>query len=386
MSEVIENEKDFKLVKIITLIIIYFVIGVFALFTIGVSKVDAAEINLGWCDSLGDLYNTNPSIGGSGTNIPATNGCLVYSQYANTSINLSSNSYDYTIDFDLEYYTRDNWTNSVNYTIEAGYMNTDWTFIKSSNCSVTFVRNQTSVSLPLINVGGYKRTISGYAVCKNVPKQSTTRNPSLRIFYDTRPDTTQGHQVLGFTGSIYMSYNSVATNNSSTSYNGPTKNDINNNFNSVINNNNANTQNIINNNNSNTQQIIDSNNQTKESVDDLNDTLNDSSIDNPSSALNGMNNYFGSNGVISDLLLLPVRMFQSIVNTIDGTCSPFSLGTLYGHDLIMPCINLSSRLGTALYGVIDVLICGFFILTIRKKFVDIFEHFTSLNMGGNELE
>lgn len=99
-----------------------------------------------------------------------------------------------------------------------------------------------------------------------------------------------------------------------------------------------------------------------------------------------MNNYFGSNGVISDLLLLPVRMFQSIVNTIDGTCSDFSLGTLLGHELTMPCINLSSRLGSALYGVIDVLISGFFILSIRKKFVDIFEHFTSLKTGGNELE
>lgn len=123
-----------------------------------------------------------------------------------------------------------------------------------------------------------------------------------------------------------------------------------------------------------------------DSMNDINDTINDSSIDDPSGQLGDMHNYFGNNGVISDLLLLPVRMFQSIVNTIDGTCSPFNLGRLLGHDLIMPCINLSSRLGSSLYSVIDVLISGFFILTIRKKFVDIFEHFTSLKTGGNELE
>lgn len=121
-------------------------------------------------------------------------------------------------------------------------------------------------------------------------------------------------------------------------------------------------------------------------IDDVNDTLTDSSVDNPSSAINSMSNSVATNGTISTLILLPVTLYQSVLNNVNGTCSPFTLGTLYGTTLTLPCINISSFLGTALYGVIDVLISGFFILAIRKKFVDIFNHLTNLRTGDNELE
>ena len=122
------------------------------------------------------------------------------------------------------------------------------------------------------------------------------------------------------------------------------------------------------------------------SVDNINGTLTDSNIDSPSSSLNGLNSNFANNGVISDLLLLPVSLFQNILNSVNGTCTDFTLGNLYNHNLTMPCINLSQKLGGTLYGVIDVLISGFFIFGMRKKFVDIFNNITSLKTGGNELE
>ena len=129
--------------------------------------------------------------------------------------------------------------------------------------------------------------------------------------------------------------------------------------------------------------LIEKQNETSENIESA---LTDSSVNDPTSSLNGLNANIGTNSVISDLLLLPVTLFQSVLNSINGTCSPFNLGTLYGHSLSMPCLNISGVLGNVIYGVIDVLISGFFILSIRKKFVDIFNSFTSLKVGGNELE
>lgn len=114
--------------------------------------------------------------------------------------------------------------------------------------------------------------------------------------------------------------------------------------------------------------------------------LFNSSVDNPQNALNQFNNKFADNNVISNLLLLPVRIYQNVLNNINGTCNTFNLGALWNHNLTMTCIRVDSLLGSALYGVIDVIISGFFVYHIRKKFVDIFEHLTSLKTGGNELE
>lgn len=123
--------------------------------------------------------------------------------------------------------------------------------------------------------------------------------------------------------------------------------------------------------------------QTSENIESA---LTDSSVNDPTSSLNGLNANIGSNSVISDLLLLPVSLYHSILNSINGTCTPFTLGTLYNHTLRMPCINIQDVIGNAIYGVIDILISGIFILSIRKKLVDIFNSFTSLKVGGNELE
>lgn len=127
---------------------------------------------------------------------------------------------------------------------------------------------------------------------------------------------------------------------------------------------------------------------TKNAIEDTNDTLKDDTIDsnNTSSTLDDLSDNLPTNSVISDLLLLPVRLFQNIVNSINGSCSPFNLGSLYGSNLTLPCINIESLIGSALWSVIDILFCGAFVLVIRKKFVDIFHNFTDLRNGGNELE
>lgn len=130
--------------------------------------------------------------------------------------------------------------------------------------------------------------------------------------------------------------------------------------------------------------IEDGTNATKEQT----DTIKDSSVDNDkaSSDIDTMNGKVASNGTITELITLPIRLYQAILNNVDGACSPINLGSLYNHNLRLTCINLSNLLGSTLYNIIDVLCCGLFILAFRKKMVDIFNHMTSLNDRGNELE
>lgn len=127
---------------------------------------------------------------------------------------------------------------------------------------------------------------------------------------------------------------------------------------------------------------------TNDKLDQVNDTLSDDTIDssNTSSTLEDLSEDLPTNSVISDLLLLPVRLFQNIVNSINGSCTSFNLGSLYGSNLILPCINIETLIGSTLWSVIDILFCGAFILVIRKKFVDIFENLTELRNGGNAVE
>lgn len=139
-------------------------------------------------------------------------------------------------------------------------------------------------------------------------------------------------------------------------------------------------------NNSSAQSTIDAINNQTQAQQDTNNTLNDSTIDDPSSDISSMNSKVASNNSITQLLTLPIQMYQNILNAVSGSCSSFSLGSLYNHNLTLPCINLQNLLGSTLYGIIDILISGLFILSFRKKMVDIFNHMTSLNDRGNELE
>lgn len=125
-----------------------------------------------------------------------------------------------------------------------------------------------------------------------------------------------------------------------------------------------------------------------DSVNKVDDTLNDDSIDstNTTDTLSGLSDNLPTNSVISDLLLLPVRLFQNVLNSINASCTTFNLGSLYGSNLTLPCINIESLVGSTLWSVIDILFCGAFVLVIRKKFVDIFEGLTNLKNGGNSVE
>lgn len=119
----------------------------------------------------------------------------------------------------------------------------------------------------------------------------------------------------------------------------------------------------------------------QDSIDKTNDTLTNSSVDNPSSNFEQFNNSLPTNGTISNLILLPITLFTKILNSLNGTCTSFSLGNMLGTDLILPCINVSNYVGTALWGVIDVLFSGLFVFVISKQMIKVFNNFTQMKDG-----
>lgn len=121
-------------------------------------------------------------------------------------------------------------------------------------------------------------------------------------------------------------------------------------------------------------------------INDINDSINNSNIDDFNDSFSSFNNSIASNNVISDLLLLPINMLQNIVSSINGTCSPFNLGTIKGNTITLPCIDLQSILGNGIWVFIDIVSCGLFVLVIRKRMVDIFNDLSSLKDRGNVLE
>lgn len=123
-----------------------------------------------------------------------------------------------------------------------------------------------------------------------------------------------------------------------------------------------------------------------DSVNDLNDNITDSNVDSSDSSIDNLKDKIPTNSVISDLLLLPVRFLQNFVNALGSSCSRFSLGSLYGTELFMPCINIESYLGSGIWTTIDLIISGMFVYALRKKFIEIYENLTNLKNGGNEVD
>ena len=142
---------------------------------------------------------------------------------------------------------------------------------------------------------------------------------------------------------------------------------------------------IINNATANTTLIIQSLSQaqaqTSQKLDDLNDTMKDESAPSNSDVSSKASEWASLNASdtpISVMLLMPITLLNAYSNGLNGTCSPYNLGNLYGTDLILPCINISNYIGATLWNVIDVLFSGLMIYAMGKKFVRIFNDFTNL--------
>lgn len=129
------------------------------------------------------------------------------------------------------------------------------------------------------------------------------------------------------------------------------------------------------------------NNQTQQQAEQHNETINtltnDTTYDEneTSNIFEEFEDFLPDEGIVTQLVTLPISLYTNILNSVNGTCSPFSLGSLLGTNLTLPCINVANYLGSQLWSVIDILMSGFFILTIGRKFIKVFENMSSMKEG-----
>lgn len=140
----------------------------------------------------------------------------------------------------------------------------------------------------------------------------------------------------------------------------------------IIQNQNQNTQIIINNQNNNTTQITNS-------IDDINDTLTDTTQPNNQDFVDDMNDLKPSLTPITDLLNMPYNLVNRYLTGLNGSCSSINLGSLYGTNLILPCIDLEDILGSSLWSVIDILFVGMMCLSVGELLIHDFNSLLTLN-------
>lgn len=134
---------------------------------------------------------------------------------------------------------------------------------------------------------------------------------------------------------------------------------------------------IIENQNQNTQQQMQQQQQQHNEM--MNDTVQDTN--ETQSMFSSFESFLPENGIITQLITLPILLYTNILNNVNGSCSSFSLGSIYGEPLTLPCINISQYLGSNLWGVIDILMSGFFVLVIARKLIKVFQNMSSMKEG-----
>lgn len=136
------------------------------------------------------------------------------------------------------------------------------------------------------------------------------------------------------------------------------------------------------------EQIIEAQENTTNAINDMNSSITDSSGNNNSdnaNAIQGFENQVASNNTISSLITMPITLYQKILNSVNGTCAPFNMGSLLGSNIVFPCINPATYLGSNLWSIIDVICSGLLVFAISKRFIKIFDGFTSMSTTKDEV-
>lgn len=117
---------------------------------------------------------------------------------------------------------------------------------------------------------------------------------------------------------------------------------------------------------------IDNNTKAQE---DTNKTLKDDNIDDN---ININTDDLTDESGLQDLLLMPLTLMNAVNTGFNSSCSSFSLGSLYGHNLSLKCFTISDIIGSNLASIIDVIISGIFIYLFSKHLRKIFDRTTNL--------
>lgn len=110
----------------------------------------------------------------------------------------------------------------------------------------------------------------------------------------------------------------------------------------------------------------------------INDSLTSTDGVNDSDINDLFSDFESSDTPISDLLTMPITLANAYISGMSGSCQSISLGRLYGSNLIIPCINVESFLGSELWTVIDILCSLFLIYSLSQLFISAFDGITSL--------
>lgn len=375
MSEVErENEKNYKFFKIITLIIMYFIIGVFIVFAIGVSKVNAQSFTSGTIN----IVNSGGLVNGVG--------CSEFPCHVDNSANSNfgfqfilnnntwaSSSFNYVIQYKVYYiYTTGMIVNLNLNDITYKWVNgSSSTTNISSGCSTSGTQSVNQYSPAY-----YRKVYTLTTICSFISPPSNQTGfeidvPLANVQYDLstwRWGTRRGEfigadRTAKGTSSITDSDRIIA------------QSDLN--AQRIINSFNAGQQE--------TQERIDENtnavNENTEAVEDINDSLNDESI----ADIGNLQVTTIDDTPISGLLLIPLNFLHAIINGDSGSCVDYTFGSLFGHELKLKCINFENLLGSNLYHIIDILMAFFIIYELGKLIISTFNDITSLRDGFDSL-
>lgn len=103
--------------------------------------------------------------------------------------------------------------------------------------------------------------------------------------------------------------------------------------------------------------------------------LKDSSIDEN---INIKQDDLTDDSGLQDLLFMPLTLMNAINTGFNSSCSSFSLGSLFGHNIELRCFTISDIIGLDLAGIIDVIISGIFIYLFSKHLRKVFDKTTNL--------
>lgn len=122
-------------------------------------------------------------------------------------------------------------------------------------------------------------------------------------------------------------------------------------------------------------------NETNQELGKVNDNITNDDVGGVDGAFESFESFVSENSTITQLITMPITLYTSILNGVQSSCQPFSLGNLFGINLTLPCINIGNYLGSTLWSMIDIIISGFAIFSISKKLIKIFNNFSTMKEG-----
>lgn len=123
-------------------------------------------------------------------------------------------------------------------------------------------------------------------------------------------------------------------------------------------------------------------NNVNSSINNMNNSLKDeSSPDVEDDLFDGISTDDESNSPVSDLILMPLTLMNAYVDGFSSTCNSFNLGSLYNHNITLPCIDIEDYLGSNLWALIDIMFSLFLVYNIGLMCVSMYESITSLEDG-----